>query len=192
MSGPRPPLRLTPKRLTASDLEWEIRAEQLQFEALGSVRSTAEKWAASVGAIFGIVGTVLVVKGRDDITDLKTGYQIAAGVLLLVAIVAAAWALFAAAAAAQGTPEEMGWTSGPRLRAYERRRAREARGQLKQSRIATVAGIVALLLAICVTWFGETKPKPKDSAAERTLGLALINIAPLRSATFEAHRMSPL
>lgn len=162
---PKTKLVLRPHRVTPTDLRWAERADNLQFEALGLVRAAAEKWAASLLAILGLTGTVLVVKGRDDLTELDFLYQVVVAVLLLLGVGAAAVATFLAARAAQGTPEEVTWPSGAKLRRWEHEQARSARRKLMWSRRVTLVAVAFIVLAVGVTWFGEGS----DSAASASV-----------------------
>jgi hypothetical protein len=152
---PKTKLVLRPRRVTPTDLRWAERADDLQFEALSLVRAAAEKWAASLLAILGLTGTVLVVKGREDLTELDLLYQVVVAVLLLLGVGAAAVATFLAARAAQGTPEEVKWPSGAKLRRWEHDQARKARRKLMWSRRVTLMAVAFIVLAVGVTWFGE-------------------------------------
>jgi hypothetical protein len=137
-------------------LRWEERAEELELRSLEFVRSAAEKWAASLAAILALFGTVLVVKGGDDISRLSSGYKVAVAVLLLLGFAAASYATWQAALAAQGTPEELQWPTGPNLRRWERDRALSAKRQLRRSRLVTWLAVIFLVFAVGLTWFGES------------------------------------
>lgn len=151
------------RRLANSDLRWEDRADELEFEALDRVRSAAEKWAASLAAILALFGALLVVKGRDDISRLTAGFEIAVACLLLIGLGAAAHATWQAALAAQGTPEDLRWPTGPELRRWELERAREAKRQLRRSRQSTWLAVIALVLAVGLTWFGKSESQSAET-----------------------------
>jgi lysylphosphatidylglycerol synthetase-like protein (DUF2156 family) len=159
----RPPPVARSRRLANSDLRWEDRADELELQALDQVRSAAEKWAASLAAILGLFGALLVVKSREDISRLTSGFEIAVACLLLIGFCAAAYATWQAALAAQGTPEDLRWPTGPGLRRWELERAREAKQQLRRSRQSIWLAVIALVLAIGLTWFG----KSERASAER-------------------------
>jgi hypothetical protein len=140
------------------DLEWETRLERLEFDILNRVRSAAEKWATSLGAILALSGTIFVVKGRDDVTKLADEYQAAVFIALVIALVVAAGATYLAALAAQGTPARLeNWPTGAELRDWELKRAAEAQTQLKASRWLASVAVLGALLAVGLTWFGEGK-----------------------------------
>ncbi len=137
------------------DLRWEKKAEELEFEALATVRGAAEKWSATLTAILGLVSTVLVVKGAEDVTKLSSESKIIIGGFLAVALVAAFYAAFQAAKAAQGTPANLAWPSGAGLRAWEREQAKDAKRKLLESRGATGVAVFLMAAAIALAWFGN-------------------------------------
>jgi len=137
---------------SALDARWEKRAEELEFEALAKVRGAAEKWAATLGALLGLVGTILLVKGPEEIAELPTTAQIVVGALLSLALIAAVGATVLAAFAAQGTPEDLKYPSGSKLREEERKWAKEAKGKLSRSRLATLCAVGFIALAVFAAW----------------------------------------
>jgi hypothetical protein len=137
------------------DLRWEKRLRELEFESLAKVRTAAEKWGATLTAILGLTGSVLVVKGAEDVTKLSSGNKLLVALALLAAFVFALAAAVLAALAAQGTPKELHWPSGPALRSWERNEALKAKMQLRESRGATVIAVLCMVAAIGVAWFGE-------------------------------------
>ena len=165
MSATGFPFRVTPRRADPSELRWAKRLDDLELGALEKVRGTAEKWAASLVAILGLASTVLVVKGRDDITKLATGWQIAVAVLLGLTFLLGAIAIYLAALAAQGTPKKLDWPTPNKLRKWERDEALKAQTNLRRSRGLTIAVAACSVLAIGCTWFGESAPTDPPSPA---------------------------
>jgi hypothetical protein len=102
-----------------------------------------------------LFGTLLLVKGREDISELETGYQVAIGLALLAAAVAAVVATVQAAYAAQGTPQSVANLTGEGLSSWELDQARDAKNKLKCSRKACLVAVAFLVGAIALTWFGE-------------------------------------
>jgi hypothetical protein len=99
-----------------------------------------------------------LVKGRDDLAELTDAYQVVVAIVLLLALVAAAFALGFAAYAAQGTPKDLHWPTGDKLRVFERNAAVTAKKRLRYSRILTFVTVGLLALGVGLTWFGEAKP----------------------------------
>jgi hypothetical protein len=137
---------------SALDARWEKRAEELEFEALGKVRGAAEKWTATLAALLGLVGTILLVKGPDEVGKLPTAAQYLIGALLLFALIAAVRATVLAAYAAQGTPEDLEYPNGAKLRKEERRWAEESKQKLTASRQITLVAVGLIALAVLVGW----------------------------------------
>jgi hypothetical protein len=158
LNGDPGPEIVGPADVGPAEVRWEKKAEELEFEALANVRAGAEKWAASLGAVLGLTATVLVVKGREDISELSDRTQVAVGLILAVALVLAVIATVLAAYAAQGTPKDLKWPSGPKLREWERNEALTAKGQLATSRVVTLVAVVAIATAAGLTWFGPEAP----------------------------------
>jgi hypothetical protein len=152
-----PPFDVSWRRADPTERDWEDKSDKLEYDALTNVRAGAEKWAASLAAILGLFGTVMLVKGREDISKLASGYEIAVAVLLLIAFAAAALATYKTALAAQGTPETVEWPGGGELRAWEKREALKAKERLRESRELTFAAVICVLVAIGLTWFGEAE-----------------------------------
>jgi hypothetical protein len=148
--------QLEPAHVEPHDLVWEERQEQLQLEALDRVRAVAEKWTASIGALFGLFGALLIVRGRTDIAQLSSDYELLVAIVLGLGILSAAVAVGFAAFAAQGTPSNVQWPGGPDLRTWTHTEAVKAKGRLFWSRVATAAAMLLVLGAIGLTWFGET------------------------------------
>jgi len=137
---------------SALDARWEKRAEELEFEALGKVRGAAEKWAATLGALLGLVGTILLVKGPDEVSKLPTVAQYTIGAFLFFALIAAVRATVLAAYAAQGTPEDLEYPNGAKLRKEERRWAEEGKQKLASSRRFTLGAVALIALAVLAAW----------------------------------------
>jgi hypothetical protein len=142
-------------------LRWEKKAAELEFNALANVRGTAEKWAATLTAILGLAGTVLIARGAAEIDKLPDGTKIGIAILLAAALGAAAYATYRAALAAQGTPEVLKWPNGFKLRKWELDRAKKAKEHLHQSRQFTFVALTAIVLAVGLSWFG---PKAESSS----------------------------
>ena len=86
------------------DREWANLADELKFEALPQIRSAAEKWTTTITSLTGVFSLITLIKGREDITDLKFEYEVAVAICLGVALLLAFVAIRQAALAAQGNP----------------------------------------------------------------------------------------
>jgi hypothetical protein len=163
MNDLMPNIVVRSRNATPTELRWEQKAEDLEFETLSRVRSSAEKWATSLGAMLALSGTILIVKGRDDVSKLDDGFRIAVGISLLMAVILGIWATYLAAKAAQGTPRNVRWPTGSKLQKWEHDEALSSRGQLTRSRQIAIVTVAFVLIAIGVTWFGSAKSAGADS-----------------------------
>ena len=143
-----------------TDANWERRAQKLAGERLTALRGQGEKWAASVGALTGILGIVTLAKGPDDVSKLPSPWQGWAIALIGLAVLAGVVALLAASFAAQGWPRDSRFT-GEEIRRLETSDARTARDLIGWSRIATVLAVAALIGSVGVTWWKT----PADTTA---------------------------
>lgn len=174
MSDSPPPRIVGPAGVGPVDVLWQKKAEELEFKALDNVRSAGEKWGVTLGALLGLTGTVLVVKGPESVTDLTSGGKLAVGLTLALAFLAAIAATVLAALAAQGTPRRLNWPSGPRLREWEHGAALKAKNRLFWSRACTLVAVLAIAVAVAFAWFG-----PEAEASGSTVLLAPEQGAPL-------------
>lgn len=148
-----------PAEVGEDTLRWEKKAAELEFEALSKVRGAAEKWAATLTALLGLIGTVAIIKGPEEVGDLGDDAKLAIGVLLAIAFLAALTASLLAAYAAQGTPKDLKWPNGPGLRKWEHDEAQQAKQQLFWSRFTTVAAVLLIAAAAAVAWLADSPAK---------------------------------
>src|SRR4051812_13016645 len=78
--------------LVGEDRWWAEKAAELQRDALPSLRTSAEKWAATLTGVLSVVGLAALIEGADTFDDLQDLEQtlaklafFGAGVLALVA-----------------------------------------------------------------------------------------------------------
>jgi hypothetical protein len=141
------------------EAKWEKRAEELELEALPKVRGVAEKWAATVGVLLGLAGTILVVKGPEEIGALPSGARLLIGLLLATAFVLAVIATVLAAYAAQGTPTDLEYPTGATLREAETEATKTARTRLSRSRHFTLLAVVLLAAGVATAWIWPQEAK---------------------------------
>ena len=143
---------------TLQDKRWQERADDLVVQGLPQVRATATLWTATIGALTGLFGLGLVIKSRSDLALLSAGTARWVGLFSLLAVLAAASAIWQGAVAAQGTPARI-WGSGDSLKRWYRTQAPDADIRLKRSRVLTVIGLVFLILSVGFYWYGTGSTK---------------------------------
>src|SRR5437588_260352 len=89
------------------DLDAAEQLERNEDARLPLVRARSEKWIAGIGALTGVLGTALVIKGPDDATKIVLGWRIAAGAAVAAAIALLALATYQAYKAAFGEPDAL-------------------------------------------------------------------------------------
>lgn len=154
MTPPEPEV-IGPGEVGPDIQRWEKRLADLETEELSKVRAAAEKWAATLGTLLGLAGTVLIVRGAEEISGLSDGTKTAIGLLLALAFLLAVTATVLTAYAAQGTPKKLEWPTAASLRDWEHNQAKTAKRLLFHSRWITLVAVLAIAVAVAVAWLGE-------------------------------------
>jgi hypothetical protein len=149
---------------TVTEAEWEVVAEELQFEALEGIRASAEKWVAAIAAILGIFTVAAVVKGPSDVSKIDLGWTIVVAAATAGAIGCAVWATYLASRAAYGVPTKL-YRVGSELRKYHRSQADEAGRQLTSAIRYSLQAVALLALAVGILWFVT----PREPAAQASV-----------------------
>jgi hypothetical protein len=145
--------------LTDDETKWESEALTARHASLTNVRSTAEKWTATIATLLSLFSAVVIVRGGADISKVSSGLRNWVLVLLGAAGVSAFLAVFQGALAAQGTPHQLRYLDGQHLQEFVIREAPKAARRLQRSRSFGVAaaalifaagGVVAVDAAITV------------------------------------------
>lgn len=129
-----------------------------------TVRAAAEKWVAGVTALLGLLGLSGVVVNKDALEGVGDDARSWFGVLVVVAVAAAALAVFNSYRAAYGWPDEVDVSTERGQLEWWRQRLTVTRSVLADLRWGVryaVTAVVALILAVGVLWFGGPGPKPR-------------------------------
>jgi hypothetical protein len=180
--GYNPPATPSDWGLDPDDLQWQREATERQHTALKDVRSTAEKWGASVTALLGIFGTVAFVKGPNEFSKLSEDEAWWAFGLIVAAGVLAAAAITAAALSAQGSPVRTEQLDGWTLRSWNEEQLDVAIRNLRISRFTTVLAAAVLFAAMLVTW-ASAIDKPEEAANTSALFVNREGIVECREVT---------
>ncbi len=149
---------------------WQQKLDEVSQDfGLVATRAAAGKWAASAAAILGVLTTVAVVAGPENLAEDVGGTEAqVAAVLILLAAGVAAIATLLAGLAEQGSPvSEAGMTPG-RLRRLTRERAARAAKQIRWSRILTSVALCFIVAAAGVAWL-TALTGPSDSSGQSAL-----------------------
>lgn len=146
------------------DRKWAEKAQELEFNALENVKKAADKWATTIGSLTGLLGIITLIKGPEDIQGLTPLFQGLVGLFLFLTLSFAFASMYLAALAAQGEPHSI-WATGPDLRRNSGIAAEKAVKRLAASRKWVIPAVVALTIAVGLTWFGQRKSDVKPTSA---------------------------
>lgn len=151
------------------DLDANDQLERNESGRLELVRARAEKWIGGISALGGLLGTVLVVKGRDTVTGISLPWQITAAILLAAALILIAHGTYRAYQAAFGDPgalDEMNRIpiEGLHLRILRARKtaADKALAHVADAIRSVFAAIALISAAVAVTWFAPSHVATPD------------------------------
>jgi hypothetical protein len=148
------------------DRQWEQEAAKLAHTALADVRESAKNWAASIGALLGIGGTIAVLKGEEAFSKLGPTEGNIAFWLAILAFALTGVATILATFAAQGTPQRYESVDGWTLSKVSRERASKATGRLLWSRVFTVLAAIAVFVSFGLAWeAGIASDEPSTTSA---------------------------
>lgn len=145
--------------MTHPDLEWDHRAQRLQFDQLDNFRKTAEQWRNGLAALTGTLTTAAILKGTDTFDELTPDGQTAALVTLGSAMGLLLLSSVLAMRAAFGLPD---WIldAGEDLRDWTNSEVKRAHESLRWAKIVTLMALVCLAIGIGTTWVDEAPAAP--------------------------------
>ncbi|MGW0058613.1 hypothetical protein ACWDTT_01620 [Streptosporangium sandarakinum] len=140
---------------------WAQRAHRLHFEQLDVARRQAESWRTGLAGLTALLGTVLVVKGRDNVSGLASPYRWAVVLLLGLAFAVLVGATMTALRAAYGVPSDRRLLTGEDLQEWTRQEVARVQAALTRAGRLTVAGVSLVALAVGLSWLSPSaSPNP--------------------------------
>jgi hypothetical protein len=166
---------------TPADLAERDRFQELARDSLRSVRASAEAWRNGLAAFITLVTAGIVIKGRDTVATLPTGWRLATTVLVVSGLVFAVVGLWQVLTAQAGIPvaltlKDIHARFGS-LQALEVATAVRDGRRLDLARYWVGASLVLLLAGVGLTWWAPTKPADPptylrvDHGRETTCGI---------------------
>jgi hypothetical protein len=150
-------LEAAPHKATTGDLRRAQSRERFLRTELDRVRNAATAWRNGlVGLLAAITGFGLI-KGQSDISRLSPVWSGAAGLLLLIALIAGLIGALTVLRAAHGLPVIGEARSLGNWYASEHHEALMAARSLRTGIASTLACAVALVAAVGVTWYGPSR-----------------------------------
>ncbi|TDD50021.1 hypothetical protein E1286_12860 [Nonomuraea terrae] len=161
--------------MSVDSWRWLQKAQQLRFEQLEIARKQAESWRTGLTGITALLAAVLVVKGRDSVSDLAQPYKWVVPLLLALALATLVWATLTAVSAASGSPSRKTLLTGEDLRDWTVGEVRRIEKAVVRARVLTVAGVTAVAAAVGVSWLAPVATPPAalvvvESASGRICG----------------------
>lgn len=126
---------------------------QAQLDAL---RQLARDWRGGQLGILGLISIVTLIKGSTTIGELGGPAAAATGVLILVSLLTACYAVFALSSAAWGWPM---LTAQPADRLYfDQQRLTAAIRRVRAGVAYTFVSVLLLAAALALTWYAPSSP----------------------------------
>ncbi|MEV5873685.1 hypothetical protein AB0L75_05510 [Streptomyces sp. NPDC052101] len=164
------PRRYAPRQLRRAQERLEAMAEaQLEI-----ARGQAEGWRNFLSVATGLLAAVLVLKGRENVAELPSGYRLAVIVLMAAGLGLLLTAAFLAVSAVHGRPgHELRYAHAERLLDWERDERDRIAGLIGFTRWATLLGVLATAAGIMVTWAAPAPDDPASTVVVHTRGDAV-------------------
>ncbi|MFI5841284.1 hypothetical protein ACIA8K_16440 [Catenuloplanes sp. NPDC051500] len=140
-------------------LRWDALADDLAFHQLPTVRKQAEAWRTGLAGLTGLLGAVLIVKGRDTVAELSEAYRVLILIGLGLGLVLLVSATLIAIRAASGSPDDHTLLTAEDLRRWTGDAVKGSLRDIRWARALTLAGIAVVAVAIGVSWLAPSPPK---------------------------------
>jgi hypothetical protein len=133
---------------------WALLAADLKFSQLDIARAQADTWRTGLATLTTLLTGVLVLRGRDDVSALTRPFQIVAAALLGLALILLLWATMWLSRALAGPPGEEILLTGEGLEQWTSGEVRKVSTALRWVPGMAAASVIAVAVAVGVTWFG--------------------------------------
>lgn len=155
-----------PQRRSARSLRFEAqeRLYAMVQSQLESDRHQAEGWRNFLATATALLAAVLVLKGRENVAELTSGYRLGVVLAIAAGLLALLTSAFAAASAAHGRPgARLKRADGAQLLKWEAAESDRIATLINLARWLAVAGVLATATGVMVTWVAPAAEK--DAAA---------------------------
>ncbi|AGI89477.1 Hypothetical protein XNRR2_3134 [Streptomyces albidoflavus] len=137
---------------TRSERRWAELARDLEFTRLPELRRQAEGWRTGLTGLTTLFAILVLLKGRDNLSDLPEGARATATGLLVTAFVSLTVGSLLAARAAHGAPEREILLGGQSLRRWTEQEVARVTRALAWAYVLCVLGVVMVVGALGVAW----------------------------------------
>lgn len=147
---------------------WQQLADDLEFEQLAGARKQAEGWRAGLTGLTALLAAVTIVKGPDSVSALADWARYTVVGLIALAFGLLVAGTLAAVRAAAGNPGAAIYLDGEELQKWTFAEAASVQRDIVRASRRMVIGLVALGLALGLTWLAPAKEaKPGLVTVER-------------------------
>lgn len=143
----------------AAARRWEKLARELEFTQLQELRRQAEGWRTGLTGLTALLAVLVLLKGRDSLTELPVWARSTATVLLFLGFALLVAGSLLAVRSAHGLPGEKIWSGGQALRRWTEREAARVTRALAWASVCCVLGLLLVVGAVVLAW-AATEAKP--------------------------------
>jgi hypothetical protein len=136
---------------------WALMAQELKFHQLDAARQQAEAWRTGLAGLTALITAILVIKGRDNVSELTQPYRTVTVLLLGVALGLLIWATMLVSRAIAGPPGKEILLSGEGLRAWSAQEVENISNAIRWAPRLAITGVVAVALAVGITWLAPAQ-----------------------------------
>jgi hypothetical protein len=136
---------------------WALLAQDLKFSQLDIARKQADAWRIGLGALTGLLTAVLVLTGRNNVSDLTGPAQGGVVALLALALAALITATLLVSRSLSGPAGRRILLNGEDLEEWTKAEVRKISWALRLAPPLAAAGVVAVALAVGITWLAPVR-----------------------------------
>lgn len=145
------------------------RLDDMLQSQLEIARVQAEGWRNFLASATALLAAVLVLKGRENVAELPSGYRLAVVAAMSLGLVVLLASAFAAASAAHGRPgQELVAANGASLLRWERQEVRRIGRLTVLARWLAVGGVLAVAAGVMLTWAAPAAGGPGGAVSVQT------------------------
>ncbi|MFF7727829.1 hypothetical protein [Streptomyces sp. NPDC008001] len=137
---------------TRSDRRWAELARELEFTRLPELRRQAEGWRTGLMGLTALLAVLVLLKGRDNLTELPDWARNTATTLLVAAFLSLTAGALLAVRAAHGVPGHQILLGGQALRRWTEQEVSRVTRALAWASMCCVLGVVLVVGALIVAW----------------------------------------
>ena len=136
---------------------WALLAQELSFSQLDIARKQADTWRTGLATLTTLLTGVLVIKGREDVSELTLPFQVVVAVLLGLALILLLTATIWVSRALAGPPGDEILLTGETLEEWTRDEVHKVSSALHWVPRMAAASVLLVAAAVAFTWFSPVR-----------------------------------